>query len=366
MMPKRVILICIITLLTFSTGLNAQLAQFTLVTNPSEYLNRSQKAEATTVAEQVKSEHAYVGMGIKLDPIPLPDLLRKHLGLSSDQGVRITNIHRDSPADKAGLERDDIIIGFQGKDVNSNNALVSAVRQAGVGAEVSLEIVHLGQRKTIELKLEASNGKVDLKYPPEPELVEHRRPGKAFKYQPEKGKWVEIPIEELPSEMEFNITIPSDDGTSGLLNEVYVYRFTEGGETCTITIEGNPNKDDTEIIVRVGKTEYKAEVGAINTLPEKYRASVEESLGKARKASQERIAEQKVNIDKKENFPLVDPESSSGSDNNIFDRIEKQMQEFQNRLERLEEQQRDFFERFSEKAEKQKSPEPEKTGQDKI
>ena len=124
--------------------------------------NHILKAGIAAGTEQVKGERAYVGMGIKLDPIPLPDLLRKHLDLSPDQGIRIINIYRDSPADKAGLERDDIIIGFQGKDLNSNSELVSAVRQAGVGAEVSLEVIHLGQRKTVELKLEAVNGKVDL------------------------------------------------------------------------------------------------------------------------------------------------------------------------------------------------------------
>jgi hypothetical protein len=358
---KRIISICIVTLLACSTtGLSAQLL---LAARFREGPSRNQKAEVEASSEQEKSEPSYIGMGIKLDPVPLSDLLRKHLSLSPDQGIRVINVYRDSPADKAGLDRDDIIIGFQGKDVNSNNALVNAVRQAGIGAEVSLDIIHLGQRKTIEVKLQASNGKADLKYPPEPESEVIWRPRKVYKLQPDKGKWIEIPFEELPGRLEFNITMPFGNGTSELLQEVYVYHFTEGGETYTITVKGNPNKDDTEITVRVGETEYKTEIGAMDKLPEKYRASVEESLAKARKTSRERITEQKGDItDKKPNFPFDRPVPSVGPDDKISDRIEKQMSEFQNRLEKLEEQQRDFFERLSTELKEQRSREPEKTG----
>jgi hypothetical protein len=365
MQIKRIILVCVMIMFVFSVCLYAQLAQFTLVTKPGEYPNRSQKAEVRAGSEQEKGESAY--MGIRLDRAPLPDLLRKHLGLSPDQGIRIINIYRDSPADKAGLERDDIIIGFQGKDVNNNDEIVSAVRKAGVGAEISLEIIHLGKRKTVEVKLEAFNGNVDLKYPPEPESEVVWRPRKVYKLQPDEGKWIEIPFEELPGDLEFNITMPfGGDSTPELLNEVYLYHFSQDDETYTITINGNPDKDDTEITVRVGQTKYKTEVGAIDKLPEKYRASVEESIEKARKTSQGRIAGQKVNIGKKENFPFNRPVPPFGPDDEMFDRIEKQMREFQNRLGKLEEQQKNFIERFSDKLEKQKSQEPEKTGQDKA
>jgi hypothetical protein len=359
MQIKRIILVCIVSLLACSTtGLSAQLL---LAARFREGPSRNQKAEVRASSEQEKSERSY--MGIVLDRTALPDLLRKHLGLSPNQGIRIMNVNRDAPGDKAGLEKDDIIIGFQGEDVTDPNEFTSAVHKAGIGTEVSLEIIHLGKRKTTRVKLGVFDGKVDLKYPPEPEMVNIWRPGRVYKLQPDKGNWVEIPFTELPGRLEFNITMPFEDGTSELLQEVYVYHFTEGGETYTITVKGSPNKDDTEITVRVGETEYKTEVGAIDKLPEKYRASVEESLAKAQKTSRERITEQKGNItDKKPNFPFDRPVPSVGPDDKISDRIEKQMSEFQNRLEKLEEQQRDFFERLSTELKKQRSREPEKTG----
>jgi hypothetical protein len=350
MRTNRIISICIVTLFAFSADLYA----------PSE----QEKGEHSYLgivldrSEQEKGERSY--MGIVLDRTPLPDLLRKHLCLSPDQGIRIMNVNRDAPGDKAGLEKDDIIIGFQGKDVTDANEFTSAVHKAGVGTEVSLEIIHLGKRKTVEVTLGTFNGKVDLKYPPEPQMVNIWRPGRIYKLQPDKGNWVEIPFEDLPGRLEFNITMPFEDGTSEFLKEVYVYHFTEGGETYTITIEGSPNKDDTEITVRVGEAEYETEVGAIDKLPEKYRASVEESLAKARKTSRKRTAELKIDIDEKTNFPFDRSVASSGPDNEMFDRIEKQMRLLQERLEKLEDQNRKALERFSDEPNRQESKEYKK------
>lgn len=339
MLTKRTILICIVTLFAFSACVNAQLV--------------SMNTEAGAKSEP-EGKHAY--MGIKLDKTPLPDLLKKHLGLLPDQGIRIMNVYRDGPADKAGLERDDIIVGFQGKDVNNNNELVYAVRKAGVGSEVTLEIIHLGKRKTVEVKLETFNDKVDMKYPPEPESEVVWLPEKVFKLPPGEGNWIEIPFEDLPGNLEFIVKMPSENGLPGFINEVYMFHFTNpDGETYTITIKGNPNNDDTKITVRVGETEYKTKVGAIGELPEKYRASVEESLEKARKSPRERTTEKKVDIDEKLNIPFNNPVPPSGPDDKMFDKIEKQMLEFQNRLEKLERLQNDILERLSDKLKKQQS-----------
>ena len=144
-------------------------------------------------------------IGVLLDTTPLPDLLVKHLGLSPGQGIRIQNVHRGGPADKAGLERDDIITGFEGEDVVDNEAFVDEIRKAGVGAEVSLEIIHLGQRKTVTLTLEAMEGEFDLKYPLEPEIVQLWRPGKIFQLRPGDENWIEILKDGMPAEVDVNI-----------------------------------------------------------------------------------------------------------------------------------------------------------------
>jgi len=271
-------------------------------------------------------------IGVLLDSAPLPALLVKHLGLSPDQGIRIKNVHRGGPADKAGLERDDIIIGFQGEKVDDDEAFVDGIRKAGVGTEVSLEIIHLGQRKPVTLTLEALEGEFDLKYPPEPEIVQSWRPGKIFRLKPGDENWMEVLKDAMPPELDTHI--------NRFFNEIHTYYHSINGEDFTITIEGNPNDDDSKITVQAGDEEHETTVGKINKLPEKFREPAEQAVKDARKDVIVRKSirmpdDWKSYIDKikpYQDFQI--PSFEPGGP--MFDRIQKQMKELQKRLDRLE------------------------------
>lgn len=214
-----------------------------------------------------EEDRPYIGVG--LDPTPLPDLLTKHLRLNPDQGIRIRNIDRDSPAGKAGLERDDIIIGFQGRDVTDMQEFVEQVRDAGIGTQVSLEIINLGHRKTINLKLEKFDGEHDWKYPPEPDFVESWHPGRIFRFKPGEEDWEQVP--------------PFSDLPTGLRIQVIYHGDGEGGH-FEVRIEGNPNDDDARIIVTHGDTKFNTTVAQIDMLPKKYRSAVQADLKNARRS----------------------------------------------------------------------------------
>lgn len=271
-------------------------------------------------------------IGVLLDSIPLPALLIKHLGLSPDQGIRIKNVHRDSPADKAGLERDDLIIGFQGEEVNDYEAFVEGIRKAGVGAEVSLEIIHLGQRKPVTLTLEALEGEFDLKYPPEPEIVQSWRPGKIFRLKPGDENWMEVLKDAVPPDLDTHI--------NRFFSEIHTYHHSINGEDFTITIEGNPNDDDSTISVQAGDDEFKTTVGKMNKLPEKYREPAEQAVKNSRK---DVVVRKSIRMpgDWKSYFNKIKPYQdfqipSFEPGGPMFDRIQKQMKELQKRLDRLE------------------------------
>jgi hypothetical protein len=296
-------------------------------------------------------------IGVMLDPAPLPDLLVKHLNLAPGQGIRIANIHRGGPADKAGLERDDIIIGFQGKDVDDQQKFVDEVRTAGIGTEVSLEIIHLGKRKTITLKLEGLKGDFDLKYPPEPQIVQSWRPGKIFRLRPGDNDWMEVFRDNMPSDFDANI--------KRFFNELYTYKHSDG-EDYTITIEGNPNDDDATISVSVGDSEYKTTLKEIDKLPEKYRKPAEQAVKDARQAARTRGFYHEFDPQSFNFRPYLDrmrpdinrPLAPFGPGNDIFDRVERQMRELRQRLDKLEKQQEKMFD-----SEKPGQPEshPQKT-----
>lgn len=286
-------------------------------------------------------------MGVLLDTTPLPDLLVKHLALSPGQGVRIGNVHRGSPADKAGLERDDIIIGFQGKDVDDYDTFVDNVRKAGAGTEVSLAIIHLGERRTVKLTLEPVTDNLDLKYPPEPQMVQSWRPGKVFRLRPGDNDWIEILRDGVPQDLDLDVNLD----LRRFFRELYMYHHSDG-ESYTITIEGNPDDEDATITVRSGDAEYKTAPKKIDKLPEKYHAPAEQALKDARKASTETKADRPSWWRRPSNWrsymdklrpgstPAAPP---SGPDGQMFDKIQKQMRELQQRLDRLEKHQREML-----------------------
>ncbi len=59
-----------------------------------------------------------------------------------------------SPADKAGLVENDIILEVNGVKVDENNSLAKLIQQYNVGDEITLKVLHKGREKEVKLKLE--------------------------------------------------------------------------------------------------------------------------------------------------------------------------------------------------------------------
>lgn len=310
---------------------------------------------------QAAAERPY--MGVRLDSAPLPDLLTKHLGLDSGQGIRISNVNVGSPADRAGLERDDIIVAFQDEEVTSLEEFVNAVREAGVATEVSLEVIHLGQSKTLQFELELMPNDVQWKYPPEPEVVTSWQPGKFFKIGPEGQEWVEISPDRMP---EFDLDVKK------FFQETYTYQHSTDGEQYTITIEGNPNDEDTEVVVQAGDAEYRTSVNEIDALPEKYRGPAREAVEEARKAFRTRTRfrhtlrlPEPPRPDFYQYFraiPRPDMERWSEQKDRAFEKLQGQIERLQQRMKELEEHNREMLDKLLEKwdAGKDKEEKPEK------
>jgi len=90
-------------------------------------------------------------------------------GTTSKQYVRVLNVLADSPADRAGLKRNDFILSFDGFKLSSNNIskLVSGtshkLKVANIyGDEETNEYTMIGER---ELELEASEYVEDIPFP---------------------------------------------------------------------------------------------------------------------------------------------------------------------------------------------------------
>jgi serine protease Do len=80
-------------------------------------------------------------------------LLAAAMDLSVDRGALIVTVIADSPADNAGLIKDDIIIRFEDKEINDVAELVQAIRVSEVGKEVEIVFVRGEDIKTTSAQL---------------------------------------------------------------------------------------------------------------------------------------------------------------------------------------------------------------------
>ena len=135
-------------------------------------------------------------------------LLAKHLKLDPQRALIIHNVMIDSPADIANLERDDIITGFQGEPINGHPDFIDRIRTAGIGAEVTLQIIRNGDPKEITLTLAAADDQCTAapdqwKHPFLPSMEDSRIPGRIFRMEPGQEQWREIPSDKLPEMDDF-------------------------------------------------------------------------------------------------------------------------------------------------------------------
>jgi serine protease Do len=92
-----------------------------------------------------KIERAW--LGVSLQEIS-PELARG-LGVDMSRGAVIAEVIKGSPAERAGLKKGDVVVGYQGKDVTSADALRNAVAITPVDQEVQMTIVRGGQKQEL-------------------------------------------------------------------------------------------------------------------------------------------------------------------------------------------------------------------------
>ena len=90
-------------------------------------------------------------LGIQL--VELTPELRKHFGVDEKNGVLISRVEKDSPAEKAGLAVGDIVLSVDGEDVSWSGEVGARVRKKKQGEMASLEVVRNGRGQTFQVEV---------------------------------------------------------------------------------------------------------------------------------------------------------------------------------------------------------------------
>src|SRR5262249_13008086 len=77
--------------------------------------------------------------------------LASSLGLTDARGALVAEVTDGSPAAKSGMERGDVITGFNGKKVDESSVLPKLVAETAVGKTVPVEVMRNGKTKTAEV-----------------------------------------------------------------------------------------------------------------------------------------------------------------------------------------------------------------------
>src|SRR5262249_35465972 len=85
------------------------------------------KVDRLAAGEEIKRPR----LGIAVAPPYVARKLRRAVGLPDRAGVLVRGVQDDSPADRAGMERGDLIVAADGKDVTGLDDLYAVLEVAG-------------------------------------------------------------------------------------------------------------------------------------------------------------------------------------------------------------------------------------------
>ncbi|HKB08794.1 MAG TPA: PDZ domain-containing protein [Candidatus Polarisedimenticolia bacterium] len=124
----------------------------------------------------------------------------KELNMKEETGVEIKAVTPGSPAEKAGLRKEDVILEYQGTRVEGAMQLTRMVRETPPGRIVTLKALRDGEARTVRVKVSEHDGEENQK-------TFHRR----IEIPPIEIPEIEMPdipfLESLPSSSRLGVSV---------------------------------------------------------------------------------------------------------------------------------------------------------------
>jgi serine protease Do len=128
--------------------------------------------------------------------------LAKALKLPDSKGALVADVTADGPAAKAGIQRGDVIISYNGKEVADSHDLPVLVAATPVGQEATLTVLRNGEKLSLSVKVGQLPGeRAENAGVPEGSL------------QPAREKWG-LQLRDLDPETAGQLHLPSDKGVA--------------------------------------------------------------------------------------------------------------------------------------------------------
>lgn len=90
-------------------------------------------------------------LGVSIQPVT-PDLA-KQFGIKEDKGALVGDVVEEGPAEKASIQRGDVIIEYDGREVSDPAALRNNVAGTPPGKKVAMKIIRNGKKLTLNVSI---------------------------------------------------------------------------------------------------------------------------------------------------------------------------------------------------------------------
>jgi serine protease Do len=108
---------------------------------------------AKGIIEQLKESgevtRGWLGVGIQ----PMSEEMREYYGLEDGQGVLVSQVFPGDPADKAGIQAQDIIVGVNGEKIEDARDLTGMIASLPVGSTANIRVIRNGTEKTFPVTI---------------------------------------------------------------------------------------------------------------------------------------------------------------------------------------------------------------------
>lgn len=104
---------------------------------------------AKKVVAQLKEKGRVIRGYLGIVPTAINEELRQVLKLKSKEGVVVSSVEPDSPADKAGLKQYDVILEINGQKVKDDMDLRFKIAEIPPGSKATLKIIRDGKEQTL-------------------------------------------------------------------------------------------------------------------------------------------------------------------------------------------------------------------------
>jgi serine protease Do len=139
------------------TRLPVALACVAIATAVSVPYALAQRSSGTSTERRVIVSHtsgAYLGVGVA----EVDAERAKALNLKEERGVEVKSVTPDSPAAKAGVKENDVVVEYNGQPVQGVEQFQRLVRETPVGRQAKLAVWRGGASQTLSATLEARKG----------------------------------------------------------------------------------------------------------------------------------------------------------------------------------------------------------------